>query len=186
MLFSYPSAHNCVVLQQVLIGLSKCVKLSALNVLKCAENEHLFVISTKCAVSITMTCNCVSNSTTHYHAIIPNWTISEVDTNLGPAKRSSTYPDSSLPSKCTRSPGLTDRDQSTCWRGQRRFILNWYVAWNTYYVALCQHQHSITHQGGVATLILPIKVYKFTRFDYIAETKVCVGEARGGVKIQYS
>ena len=65
----------------VLFNLS-VLKLSVLNLVKCAENDHLFVFSTKCAVSKIMTCNCVSKFTTH--ANIPNLTIREVE-ELGPS-----------------------------------------------------------------------------------------------------
>ena len=52
MLFSSLSARNCVVLQQVLICMSKSVELIVLNVFRSAENEDLFVITQNCAVSI--------------------------------------------------------------------------------------------------------------------------------------
>ena len=69
--------------------------------------------------------------------------------------------------KMYKITGLTSRDQNNImrWRGQQRYRIQ-QVAWNTYYVTLHQHEYLITQQNGIDILILCIKVYRITRFDW--------------------
>ena len=107
----------------------------------------------------------MSNSTSYL--ITPNRAISTVDMNVGKmGQQNGVVHILILHIKVYKINRLVWQRPNNimCWRGQQRYRIR-QVAWNTY-VTLHQHEHLITQQNGVDILILHIKVYRITGFDW--------------------
>ena len=107
----------------------------------------------------------MSNSTSYL--ITPNRAISTVDMNVGKmGQQNGVVHILILDIKVYKINRLVWQRPNNimCWRGQQRYRIR-QVAWNTY-VTFHQHEHLITQQNGVDILILHIKAYRITRFDW--------------------